>query len=429
MYKAALITQLYLKRGEKMKYVIIGNSAAAVGAIEGIRKIDTDGEIIVISKEPYHVYSRPLISYLLYGKTDEERMKYRKDNFYEVMNCKTILGKEAVKIHPERKEIELDDHTAVHYDKLLIATGSQPFIPSVEGLESVKSKFTFMSLDDAKDLDNSLTPDSKVLIIGAGLIGLKCAEGIRKKVSSITVVDLSDRILSSILDKEGASVVQSHIEKENIEFILNTSVAKFLDHKAILSNGEEVDFDVLVLAVGVRPNINLIKEINGKVDRGIVVDEFCQTSLSDIYAAGDCCESHDITTDQNKVLALLPNAYMMGECAGTNMAGGEKIYDKAIPMNAIGFFGLHLITAGSYEGDVYTQNIPGQYKKLFAKDGLLKGYIIIGNIEKAGIYTSLIRDRVPLSDIDFELICRKPSLMAFSKIERKKKLGGVIHGY
>ena len=105
----------------------------------------------------------------------------------------------------------------------------------------------------------------------------------------------------------------------------------------MLSNGEEIDFDVLVLAVGVRPNVDLIKEINGKVNRGIVVDEFCRTSLSDIYAAGDCCESYDITTDQNRVLALLPNAYMMGECAGINMAGGEKVYDKAIPMNSIGF--------------------------------------------------------------------------------------------
>lgn len=429
MYKAALIMQLSLKRGEKMKYVIIGNSAAAVGAIEGIRKIDLNGEIIVISKEPYHVYSRPLISYLLYGKTDEEKMKYRKDNFYETMNCKTILGKEVVKVHHQIKEVELDDQTVINYDKLLIATGSEPFIPPMEGLESVKHRFTFMSLDDAKNLKKALSPASKVLIIGAGLIGLKCAEGIRKKVGSITVVDLADRILSSILDQEGASVVQSHIEKENIQFILKTQVTKFLNNKALLSNGEEIDFDVLVLAVGVRPNVNLIKEIDGKVNRGIVVDEFCQTSLSYIYAAGDCCESYDITTDQNRVLALLPNAYMMGECAGINMTGGEKVYDKAIPMNSIGFFGLHMVTAGSYDGEVYILNEPGHYKKIFVKGGFLKGYIIIGNIEKAGIYTSLIRERIPLSDIDFELICSRPSLMAFSKIERKKKLGGVIHGY
>ncbi|WP_058485610.1 NAD(P)/FAD-dependent oxidoreductase [Defluviitalea phaphyphila] len=408
-----------------MRYVIIGNSAAAVGAVEGIRKIDKDGEIIIISKEPYHVYSRPLISYLLYGKTTEENMKYRSEDFYDVMKCKVFFNKEVIKINNEEKQVQLNDNTIIDYDKLLVATGSRPFIPHMEGLETVKNKFTFMSLDDAKNLEKAISPHSKVLIIGAGLIGLKCAEGISKKVESITVVDLADRILSSILDKEGAKIVQSHIEKKNIQFFLDNKVEKFIDNKAILAKGEEIDFDILVLAVGVRPNIELIKEIKGEVNRGIVIDEFCETSIEDIYAAGDCCESFDITTNQNRVLALLPNAYMQGECAGINMAGGEKKFGKAIPMNSIGFFGLHMVTAGSYVGEVYTKNENNNYKKLFVKDGLLKGYIMIGDINKAGIYTSLIREKTPISEIDFELICNKPSLMAFSKIERKKKLGGI----
>ncbi len=169
--------------------------------------------------------------------------------------------------------------------------------------------------------------------------------------------------------------------------------------------------------------MDLIKDINGEIRRGIVVNELIETSIPNIYAAGDCCESFDITINQNRVLALLPNAYMQGECAGINMAGGKKIFDKAIPMNAIGFFGLHIITAGSYDGDVYYER-NGGYKKLFTKDGLLKGYILVGNVEKAGIYTSLIREKIPLKNIDFELICKKPGLMAFSKADRMKKLGG-----
>jgi NAD(P)H-nitrite reductase large subunit len=294
----------------------------------------------------------------------------------------------------------------------------------MDGLENVEKQFTFMSLDDATKLENSLSPDAKVLIIGAGLIGLKCAEGISEKVDSITVVDLADRILSSILDDEGAKIVQSHIEKRNIRFILNTSVKSFTSNTAFMSNGRQIDFDILVIAVGVRPNVSLIKEINGGVRRGIVVDELLQTSIQNVYAAGDCSESFDITTNQSRILALLPNAYMQGECAGINMAGGKKAYGKAIPMNAIGFFGLHIITAGSYDGEVYAQN-DGTYKKLFSKDGLLKGYILIGNVEKAGIYTSLIREKKPLEDIDFELICKRPGLMAFSKADRIRKLGGI----
>ncbi|HOM01952.1 MAG TPA: FAD-dependent oxidoreductase [Acetivibrio sp.] len=412
-----------------MKYVIIGNSTAAVGAVEGIRKIDMEGEITIISKEPYHVYSRPLISYLLYGKTDEERMKYRKEDFYDAMNCKVLLGKKAVKIDDAKKEVLLDSGEVLNYDKLLVATGSLPFVPPMKGLEGVEKRFSFMSLDDAKKLESAISPNSKVLIIGAGLIGLKCAEGISKKVESITVVDLADRILSSILDNDGAEIVKSHIEKENVRFILNAKVEEFTGNSALLSNGEKVEFDVLVVAVGVIPNTGLIKDINGKVNRGIVIDEFCQTSIPDIYAAGDCCESFDITIDQNRILALLPNAYMQGECAGINMAGGKKEFGKAIPMNAISFFGLHIITAGSYVGEVYSQIEGDNYKKLFVRDGLLKGYILIGNVDKAGIYTSLIREKTPLSEIDFELVFQSPGLMAFTRRERSKMLGGVVNEY
>jgi NAD(P)H-nitrite reductase large subunit len=125
-------------------------------------------------------------------------------------------------------------------------------------------------------------------------------------------------------------------------------------------------------------------------------------------------------------MALLPNAYMQGECAGINMAGGEKSFGKAIPMNAIGFFGLHIITAGNYKGDAYAGETPGEarYKRLFYGDNRLNGYILIGEPEKAGIYTSIIRDRTPLDSMDFALVCEKPGLMAFTKDDRKSKLGG-----
>jgi NAD(P)H-nitrite reductase large subunit len=115
---------------------------------------------------------------------------------------------------------------------------------------------------------------------------------------------------------------------------------------------------------------------------------------------------------------------MQGECAGVNMAGGEKVFDKAIPMNAIGFFGLHMITAGNYTGDVYAQSESCNYKRLFYSDNKLNGFILIGDVDKAGIYTSLIRERTPLDTIDFALVCEKPGLMAFTKEDRMVKLGG-----
>ena len=410
-----------------MKYVIIGNSAGAVGCIEGIRQMDKEGSITVIASEPHHTYSRPLISYLLLGKTDEQRMKYRPDSFYKDNNCTTIFGKTVVKIDKDTKQVVLDDGKSIAYDKLLVATGSKPFVPPMQGMETVEKKFTFMTLDDAKALQSALTPESRVLIVGAGLIGLKCAEGISKSVKSITVVDLADRILPSILDEKGSSLVQAHIEKQDVKFYLSDSVQSFDTTVAKLKSGAQIDFDILVIAVGVRPNTELVKEAGGEVNRGILTNDHCATTLPAVYAAGDCTESMDITTGENRVLALLPNAYMQGECAGINMAGGEKLYNKAMAMNAIGFFGLHIITAGSYNGDEYIAEGAGGYKKLITSDNHLKGYILIGNVERAGIYTALIREKTPLDSIDFELIKEKPQLMAFSKKDRAKVLATNHH--
>lgn len=153
------------------------------------------------------------------------------------------------------------------------------------------------------------------------------------------------------------------------------------------------------------------------------MDAYGRTSLPDVYAAGDCTETTDIASGESRVLALLPNAYMQGESAGTHMAGGTgKPYDRAIAMNAIGFFGYHVLTAGVYTGDTYAVEENGAYKKLFYQDNLLKGFILIGQVERAGIYTSLIRNRTPLDSLDFELIREKPQLMAFSRRVRARAL-------
>lgn len=405
-----------------MDYVMIGNSAAAIGCIEGIRSVDAAGPITVISREPYHTYSRPLISYLLHGKTDEARMRYRAESFYKDHGCTPMLGAAAVKIDPEAKKVLLNDGRAVPYGRLLIATGSRPLVPPMDGLELVKNKFTFLSLDDAKALQKALTPESRVLIVGAGLIGLKCAEGIRHCVGSITVVDLADRILPGILDADGAAIIQKHIESRGVKFLLSDSVSRFTADSAELKSGRTVGFDVLVVAAGVRPNTELAAGIGAAVGRGILTDARCETTVPGVYAAGDCAEDRDATAGMQRMLGLLPNAYMQGETAGVNMAGGDRLYDKAIPMNAIGFFGLHVIAAGSYDGSAFEVKGDGSYKKLITKNGLLKGYILIGDVVRAGIYTSLIREKTPLASIDFELIKEKPQLIAFTAAERAAKL-------
>ena len=412
-----------------MHYVIIGNSAAGIGAAEGIRSTGSQEEITIITSEPHHTYSRPLISYLLQGKVSEEGMKYRADSFYEDNRC-TLINGTAVSVNPEDKSVTLSDGRKIPYGRLLVASGSLPFVPPAEGLDTVAEKHTFMSLDDAKRLGAAVDINKKVLIIGAGLTGLKCAEGISGRAGRITVLDLAPKILSSILDDGGAELVKEHLERKGIEFILSAGVSRFEKNTAVLENGDIIGFDILVLAAGARPDTSLLEGI-AKTGRGIIINSKSETSAPGIYAAGDCTESADVSSGQNRVMALLPNAYMQGECAGINMAGAEsgegsvKTIKNAVPMNAIGFFGLHIITAGTYTGEVYEENRTGLYKRLFYSGGRLNGCILIGDIRKAGIYTSLIRERTMLDTIDFSLICRNPGLMAFTAKDRHIKLGGV----
>ncbi len=413
------------------KYVIIGNSTAAAGCIEGIRSVDNSGEITVVSGENHFVYSRPLISYYLEEKTDLQRMKYRPDDFYEKNKCNVLYGVKAEKIDKEKSEVYLDNGEKLSYEKLMIATGSSPFVPPFKGLDTVENKFSFMTIDDALAIEKTVDENSKVLIVGAGLIGLKCAEGLLEKVGKISVCDLADRVLSSIFDDECAKIMQNHLEEKGIEFLLGDSAEEFNGNTAKMMSGKDVEFDVLILAVGVRSNIAIAKEIGIDTNRAILVDNAMKTSLENIYSAGDCTEYVDFSSNSKKVMAILPNAYLQGNTAGKNMAGESAVFDNAIPMNSIGFFGLHAMSAGSYfdekdGGKCYIEKGERHIKKLFVKDGVLSGFIIIGDVSKAGIYTNLIRNKTELSEIDFETIKKSPTLFAFSKENRGKMLGGVV---
>ena len=408
------------------EYVIVGNGVAAAGCIEGIRSLDSEGRITVVSAERHEVYCRPLISYYLEGKTDLKHIGYRDRDFYERMGCRVLYGVRAVGIDDKKRVVRMDDGTELPYTALCVATGSSPFVPPFEGLDKVEKKFGFMTLDDALELEEAIDGNSRVLIVGAGLIGLKCAEGIVHRVGSVTVCDLADRVLSSILDSECAAMIQSHLEKHGITFHLKDSVSRFESQKAVLRSGRSVDFDVLVLAVGVRANTAIVRDIGGVVNRGIIVDETMRTSLDGIYAAGDCTEALDISSGQKKVMAILPNAYMQGYAAGIAMAGGSEVYDKAIPMNSIGFFGLHTMTAGTYEGELYEEKTETSVKRLYIKDNCLKGFMLVNCGERAGIYTSMIRERIPLSSVNFEILKKVATTAAFSSETRRSKFGGAV---
>jgi NAD(P)H-nitrite reductase large subunit len=281
-----------------------------------------------------------------------------------------------------------------------------------------------MTLDDAKSLLDCVTSQSRILILGAGLIGLKCCEGIKDKVSFVTVIDMAKQVLPSILDKESSDIVTDYLLKQGVNIKLSCSVKQAYENSALLTDETTIEFDTLVIAVGVRPNISILKAAKADTDRGVLIDEHCKTSIEDIYAAGDCTQGYDMTVNNKRVLALLANAYMQGFTAGVNMAGNEASFNTGMPMNALSLMGMHILSAGVYEGEDYVEKNEAKYKRLFYSEDKLKGFILVDDIECAGIYTAMIRNKTPLSSVDFDLIKRKPSLCALAIEKRSNLLNG-----
>ena len=408
------------------RYVIIGGSIAGVSCAAGIRGVDAKGEITLVTSEPTSNYGRPLISYYLEGKTDEARMSWRGADFYEKNRVRALHETAAKAIDPAAHTVALSSGETLSYDALCICTGSAPVCPKFEGLETVPHRQFFTTLADAKALERTVTKETRVLIVGAGFIGLKCAEGLRDRAASVTVCDLAAHAMSASLDADSAPILERHLEQNGVRLLLGNTVARFDGGTAHMQGGEAIGFDVLVIAVGTRPDTALAAAAGCKVNRGVLVGETLRTSLPDIWAAGDCTECLDVTTGEAGVLAVLPMAALQGECAGANMAGKRTVFDRGCKLNSIGFFGLHIMSAGTYADLVYSEVTESGCKKLFAKDGVLTGFILVGDVARAGIYTSLIRERTPLSAIDFDAICREPSLLPFGKDYRAKKLGGAV---
>lgn len=396
-----------------MRYVIIGNSAAAIGAIEAIRQNDPIGPIVVVSNEPQHVYSRPLISYLLGGKVDESRMRYRPPEFYDRHGIEPMLGVEAVRVNPEEKSVTLGGGSTLAYDRLLIATGGRPFVPPVPGVD-LEGVFTFTRWQDAQQIERYLDKHhvESALVVGGGLIGLKTTEALMARGIKVTVVELADRVLSVSFDRTASRLAESVLRAAGTEIRTGTSAQEIVgrgarvDH-AVLRDGERVRSDLVVFAIGVRPNVGLIPQDGViQIDRGIIVDRHMRTTAADVWAAGDCVETEDSLLGIRRPIAIWPNACRQGHVAGCNMAGSEKEYTGSFPMNSVEICGVPTISVGltdpqeeqdRYEILEYYDRETPVYKKLVIRANRLVGAICVGNIERAGIYTGLIRNRVDIS--------------------------------
>lgn len=418
-----------------MNYVIIGNSAAGLSAAEAIRRNDAEGSITIVSDEKYEAYSRPLISYYLKNQVTQEQMLLRAPEWCREQRVTLLRETSAEKIDPKAKKVRLSGGKTLSYDKLLLANGSVPFVPPVEGLNGQSNVFTFMDLKSSEAIRAFAKPEMNAVVIGGGLIGMKAAEGLSKLCASVTVLELAPRILPTILDDEGSRLVEQKLEQHSIRCLTGDTAAKVNGEKTVesltLKSGSTIACDLLVMAVGVRPNTALAKSAGCEIDRGVLIREQAETSVPDIYAAGDVAQGKDILDGKRKILALWPMAVMQGKTAGCAMAGVQASYRGAFAVNAIDFFGLRISTCGitGTEEDGFTvlKKQEGEtYRKFFCKDGCLKGYILIGDISRAGIYTTLVREQIPLEQLGGTEPFDLPEMIRFPAQLRDELLNGGV---
>ena len=403
------------------KYVLIGGSIATEGAIEGILSVDKNADITVICGEKRPLYSRPLISYALEKKTTDEKMFFHGEDYYEKKGVKAVYAV-ADAVDPEKKVV-IADGKEYPYDELLVATGSKPFVPPIKGLESVTKKHTFYTMDDMLALRADLEKGGKVLIVGAGLIGMKCAEGVKEYTDDIVIADMAPRPLPAATTPEAGAIVQERLSSI-IDFRLNAALDHFDGNKAVFGSGEEIEFDILVLALGVRPQVGLLKEIGAEVNRGIIVNEKMQTNLPHIYAAGDVVESYEAVGESKRLLQLFPSAYLGGKTAGKNMAGEECVFLTDIPMNATSLFGVRITSAGLFVGEKTEITVGEDYRALYTEGGVIKGFILIGDSARAGILTDFIRKKRPIGESDTKELLAGRDLSVYPADERRAALGG-----
>jgi NAD(P)H-nitrite reductase large subunit len=413
------------------KYLIIGNSAGGIGAAEAIRQVDKEGALTIVSDEPYPAYSRPLISKYLTGERTLEGILFRSLDFYDQSNIVFLSGKKVSHLELDHQTVQLEDGEQIAWEKLLLATGGKPIFPKMKG-SSKRGVFTFSNVDDTKAIDRFLNNDRRAVVIGGGLIGISVTEALVKRGVAVTVVEMKERILNTILDQQASLMVEEVLKQAGVEIITGQTVVKVNGKDAveevILDNGAAIPCDLVVVAIGVLPRPELALDAKLEINRGVVVDRHMATNHPGVYACGDVAEAYDFVYGENRLTPIWPNAYIGGRIAGLNMAGATDEYPGGTAINSLNYFGIDIASAGmpaapdnnGYE--TISKQEGNIYQKVILKNDLIMGMIFVGNIEKSGIIFGLMRDRVNVESFKQSLLADDFGLAFFPRALWQERL-------
>ncbi len=409
-----------------MKHVILGNGPAGVIAAETIRHHCPNDDIVMLGSESEPPYSRMAIPYLLMGNIQEDGTYLRKtQGHFEQLKVTEVRGL-ATHVNPKDQSVTLSDGQKIGYDRLLIATGSKPIRPEIPGID-LPGVHPCWTLDDARAIQKLAKPGSRVLQMGAGFIGCIILEALAARDVELTVVEMGPRMVPRMMTEGASALIKSWVESKGVAVHTSTRVEAITagaqkgvngpSLKVSLSNGQSIEVDLIISATGVRPNIEFLKDTGIDINKGILVNHQMQSSLPNIFAAGDVTESIDFSTGERVVNAIQPNAAEQAKIAALNMCGAQAESQGALQMNVLDTLGLISSSFGHWQGvdgGDHVELIDQQkfkYLRLEFKDDVLIGATSCGLTEHVGVLRGLIQTRVSLGEWKEHLMQNPNKLM------------------
>src|SRR6266567_1741949 len=399
-----------MERTEKLeKLIVIGNGMAGIACVEQVLKYEKKFEIVIFGDETHVNYNRILLSSVLGGENSVDDITLNGLEWYRQHGIQLKLGVRITDVNPDEKTVRGDDGSVTAYDKLLIATGSSPLIPSIEGVQK-KGVFVFRNLDDTRAMLERARPGIKAVVIGGGLLGLEAARGLQVQGCEVTVVHLMETLMERQLDPTGGGYLAAKMNQMGITVLLGLSTTAILGNGKVegvqFKGGGSIPADLVVIAAGIRPNVGLGHEAGLEVKRGIVVNDYMETSHPDIFAVGECVQHNGIC------YGLVAPLIEQGKVVAATITGnkGPK-YQGSVLAAKLKIMGVDVFSAGEINDKLdgsevirYEDPSLGIYKKLTLKSNKLSGVILVGETNDSHNYMEWMRSQVDLSAMRRQLL-------------------------
>ncbi|MEA3342325.1 MAG: FAD-dependent oxidoreductase [Chloroflexota bacterium] len=394
------------------RYVIAGGSAAGMAAAQAIRELDGLGAITVLSAEADPPYYRPLIPFIVDGRKTAGEIGMLGQGPYTAQDIDVRLDATVTAAAPQSHTATVNDAETVLYDKLLIATGSRPYIPpSIQGTDAA-GVYALRTLADARSMAERVNVARNAIMAGGGMLNLKAAFALLERGLGVTLVVTSPEVLSQIMEPDGAALIRDRLEQAGLRILTGRSITQIVGGPdgvtgVLLDSGEELECEIVCIGKGVRPNVEFLAGSGVHVDGGVAADEYTACNTPDTYTAGDVAVTFDPITGERMMTALWTNAVEMGRCAGRNMAGRPTTYGgtfgilNATQVAETPFVSMGAVHTAGTDHETHLFRTAGVYRKLvFTSDGeRLIGAVFVGDIARAGLYRHLIRERAQLNSL------------------------------